>query len=175
MNLPSPSAGSIGIPIGNLTSQFLANLYLNAFDHFIQSELRLSPYLRYVDDMMVLGDSKDQLHKIRGRAEEYLSREGLRLHLRKAHVVPTRRGLDVLGYRVFPDFRLLRDDNGYRFAHKLRGFARRYAGGQAELPDFSPRLHSWLGHACHADSAGLRETIFSGIVLSRESGNEPTG
>ena len=174
-DLFTPLQRRAGIPIGNLTSQFLANLYLDAFDHFMGSELRVPAYLRYVDDMIVLDNDKARLHEIRYRAEEFLQRERLRLHPRKANVVPVRQGLDVLGYRVFPDFRLLRNDNGHRFTRKLRGFARSYAAGKADLRDFSPHLFSWLGHVRHADSEGLRERIFSGIVFRRESGNGPTG
>jgi retron-type reverse transcriptase len=175
-DLFTPVQRRIGIPIGNLTSQFLANLYLNAFDHFMCSELRVPAYLRYVDDMIVLDNDKSRLHDIRYAAEDFLRRERLRLHPRKAQVVPVRQGLDVLGYRVFPDFRLLRNDNGHRFNRRLQRFVRHYRQTpSARWDDFQPQLASWLGHACHADTLGLRKRIFSGIVLNWESGNTPTG
>jgi RNA-directed DNA polymerase len=161
--------GHTGLPIGNLTSQFLANLYLDAFDHFIKETLGLRAYLRYVDDFIVLGDDKRELTAVREAAREFLAIEKLALHPRKAHISPTRLGLDVLGYRVFPDFRRLRPDNGWRFTRKLRRFAQAYAQGDMEWSDFDPAVQSWLGHARHANTQGLRETIFSGILFNRES------
>jgi retron-type reverse transcriptase len=60
------------IPIGNLTSQFFANVYLNGFDHFVKQQLKCRHYIRYVDDFVALGNSKAQLYKIKARMQEYL-------------------------------------------------------------------------------------------------------
>jgi RNA-directed DNA polymerase len=79
-------------------------------------------------------------------------------------------GLDVLGYRVFPHSRRLRNDNGWRFVRTLRAFARAYAAGRMEWAEIDPSVQSWVGHAAHADTLSLRQWIFSGIVFRRAFG-----
>ncbi|MCP4696445.1 MAG: RNA-directed DNA polymerase [Gammaproteobacteria bacterium] len=174
-DLFTPLQRRAGIPIGNLTSQFFANLYLNDLDHWLKDELGLPAYLRYVDDLIVPGDDKGRLIEIRGQVRDKLDTERLCLHPRKAHIVPTRCGLDVFGYRVYPEIRRLRNGNGHRFSCRLRRFAKLYAAGLARFEDFHPSVHSWIGHARHADTKNLREVLFSGIVFRRESAGRSSG
>jgi RNA-directed DNA polymerase len=168
-DLFSPTARRVGLPIGNLTSQFFANLYLNGLDHFIKDQLRVPGYLRYVDDMILLSDSKEQLWAWLIEIERELGVLRLSLHPRKRHLCPTADGLDVLGYRVFHGHRHLRDDNAQRFARKMRGMARAYAMGRYELADFRPSICSWLGHARHANTAALQNKIFGDTIFTRDS------
>lgn len=158
-DLLTPLERRVGIPIGNLTSQFFANLYLDDVDHFIKECLCMKAYLRYVDDSVILHNDKGRLGALREVVRERLARERLRLHPRKAHVSPVGAGLDLLGYTVFPNHRRLRNENAHRFARKLRGFARAYAEGRMRWADFDPSVQSWLGHARHADTLGLRRTL----------------
>jgi retron-type reverse transcriptase len=169
-DLLTPLERPTGIPIGNLTSQFFANLYLDDLDHFIKETLRVKGYLRYVDDSVLLGDDKHRLHNLKGIISERLAAERLRLHPRKAQVMPVSAGADLLGYRVFPGRCRLRNDNGHRFTRKLRRFARAYAAGRLAWDDFNPAVQSWIGHASHADTLALRRRIFSAIPFSRGSG-----
>ncbi|RKZ80466.1 MAG: RNA-dependent DNA polymerase [Candidatus Parabeggiatoa sp. nov. 1] len=164
-DLLTPVERRIGIPIGNLTSQFLANFYLDDFDHYIKEQLNIQAYLRYVDDFIVLDDDKNRLNDLRELIREYLARNRLRLHPRKAHIIPTRQGLEVLGYIVFPHKRLLRNDNGHRFFRKLRGFGQASLSGKRNFLDFKPSIRSWVGHAKHADTYGLRCKIFADVVF----------
>lgn len=169
-DLFSPIDRRKGIPIGNLTSQFLGNLYLNEVDHFIKQELRASGYLRYVDDLFLLSDSKQQLHEWRQQIEYQLTLLRLRINPRKIQLHPVCNGTDVLGYRVYPRFRLLRNENGHRFLRRLRKFSVAYAKGELQWADFNPSVQSWIGHAAQADTEGLRASIFNSIVFIRESG-----
>jgi RNA-directed DNA polymerase len=174
-DLFTPLERRAGIPIGNLTSQFLANLYLDDFDHFVKDELRVHAYLRYVDDMVILDDDKSRLAELRALVAERLQHERLRLHPCKAQVCPTGGGLDLLGYRIFPNRRRLRNDNGWRFVRKLRGFAEDYARFRVDFADFNPAVQSWIGHARHADTQGLRRRLFSDIVFVRGAGRTMAG
>ena len=88
-------------------------------------------------------------------------------HPRKAHITPVCVGIDLLGYRVLPDHRRLRNDNGHRFARKLRRLATGYAQGRLMWDDINPRVQSWIGHAKQAQTLGLRKSIFSRIVFQR--------
>lgn len=174
-DLLTPLERPTGIPIGNLTSQFFANLYLDDLDHFIKERLRVPGYLRYVDDSALLGDDKTRLHELKEIIADRLAAERLRLHPRKAQVVPVAVGLDLLGYRVYPHKCLLRNDNGHRFARKLRTFARGYAAGRLAWEDVNPAVQSWIGHASHAGTLGLRRCILGAITFSRGSGQEAAG
>ncbi len=174
-DLLTPLERRVGIPIGNLTSQFLANLYLDDLDHFMKQDLKVGAYLRYVDDMVVLDNDKGRLAEVRAAVRERLAEERLLLHPRKAHVSPTAAGLNLLGYLVFPNHRRLRNDNGHRFARRLRGFARAFAQGLVTLADIKPSVQSWIGHAMHADTERLRSRIISRTVFRRGTGREAAG
>lgn len=169
-DLFTPMERRKGLPIGNLTSQFFANLYLNGLDHFIKEELRCKAYLRYVDDMVLLAKNKPQLHQWHRQIKTYLEALRLKIHPRKANLFVVKTGVDILGYRVFPDYCLLRNDNGHRFRRRLRRFARRYAQGKMKYEDINPSVQSWIGHASQADTEGLRRTIFNQIIFQREQG-----
>jgi retron-type reverse transcriptase len=167
-DLLTPITRRTGLPIGNLTSQFFANLYLNDLDHHIKQTLGVRAYLRYVDDLAALGRGKNRLHEVKSSVKEYLEKERLRLHPSKAHISHCSHGIDLFGYHVFPYRRRLRSDNGHRFTRRLRGWAKSYRRGRLDWADINPRVQSWIGHARHADSMGLRESIFSGTVFRRE-------
>ncbi len=174
-DLLTPLERRVGIPIGNLTSQFLANLYLDDLDHFVKQDMKVGAYLRYVDDMVALDNDKGRLAEVRAVIRGRLAAERLLLHPRKAHLSPTATGLNLLGYLVFPNHRCLRNDNGHRFARRLRGFARAYARGLVSLGDIKPSVQSWIGHAMHADTERLRARIISGTVFRRGTGREAAG
>ncbi len=166
-DLLAPAERRRGIPIGNLTSQFFANLYLDDLDHFIKEQRRVPAYLRYVDDLVLLADAKTALHDHHAALADYLNRDRLRLHPRKAQVSRPRDGLNLLGYIVFPHRRRLRNDNGLRFRRRLRRFTRAYARGRLNLADIDPSVQAWLGHARHADTYGLCRHIFNAVPFIR--------
>jgi retron-type reverse transcriptase len=167
-DLLTPTQRRKGIPIGNQTSQFFANVYLNRFDHFVKEELGCRCYVRYVDDFVTLGNDKGWLWDVRAAMDEYLrTRLRLRLHPRKQWVFPVSEGVDFLGYRAFPTHRFLRRTNGVRFARRLRRMQKQYRRGTIELTKVGQRIASWIGHAGHADSYGLRSALLSDAVFSR--------
>lgn len=171
-DLFTPFERRAGIPIGNLTSQFFANLYLDDVDHYAKQVLRVRPYLRYVDDMVVLDHDKARLADIRAAVRERLAVDRLRLHPNKAQVTRTGDGLNLLGYLVFPDRRRLRNDNGHRFARRFRRMAQLYRDGRLGWAKVDASVQSWIGHATHADTEGLRRAIFSQAVFTRGAGQE---
>jgi len=116
-----------GIPIGNLTSQLFANVYLNELDQFAKHTLRAPQYIRYMDDFVLLSNDKAFLHHAREHIEAFLADKlQLVLHPKKVQIVPVRTGIDYLGYRIFPHYRKLRKQTVKRFVartkrEKLRG------------------------------------------------------
>src|SRR5690606_495887 len=108
-----------GLPIGNLTSQFWANVYLNPFDHFIKRELRCKAYLRYVDDFLLFADSKRTLWQWKAALQERLVRLRLTIH-DGAHPRPVTEGFPFLGFVIFPEQRRLKRRKGIHYQRRLR-------------------------------------------------------
>jgi len=157
-----------GLPIGNQPSQFFANVYLNPLDHFVKEQLGCRAYIRYVDDFVVLSDDKAELHRIYAEICDFLgSNLRLRIHPRKHSVVPVTTGVDFLGYRIYPDHRLLRRSSGFRFARNLRKMQIDYQCGRISQKEVTQRVVSWIGHASHADTYGLRTALFDRAVFRR--------
>jgi RNA-directed DNA polymerase len=128
--------------------------------------------LRYVDDMVVLDHDKVRLAEIRSAVRERIARDRLRLHPHKAQIAPVADGLNLLGYIVSPAGRRLRSDNGHRFARKLRQMAKAYGAGRLEWATVMASVQSWIGHAHHAETEGLRRAIFSQAMSTRGTGQE---
>ena len=150
-----------GLPIGNLTSQFFANLYLNGLDHFCKEVLRAKGYVRYVDDFALFHDEREQLEVWRQRIAEYLEGRRLRLHPRKTLVLDAVRPAPFLGLVLLPGgYRRLPEDNVRRFRNRLRGLRDRWRAGRVEKEEIIQRVRAWVAHAEHADTWRLRQAIF---------------
>ena len=122
-----------GLPIGNLTSQFFANLYLDGFDHFVTEVLR-APYVRYVDDFALFHDDPAVLAEWRLRIELYLAGRRLKLHPRKTMILSCTEPSQFLGFELHADGRRrLPEDNVRRFRNRLRGLRDRWRAGTIEL------------------------------------------
>ena len=156
-----------GIPIGNLTSQFFANIYLNGFDYFVKEGLGCRHYIRYVDDFVVLADTKARLHQVKAEMEGYLSKLRLKLHRYKCQISPVKAGTDFLGYQIFPSHRRLRKSAVTRARRRLKRLQRDYSSGKISQHDVNQSVQSWLGHVRHADTYGLRRAIFSEVRFQR--------
>lgn len=156
-----------GIPIGNLTSQFFANVYLSRFDHWLKEEMGCKYYIRYVDDMVILSDNKHWLHNLISPISEKLASLRLTIHPQKCTVFPVTEGCDFMGYWIWSNHRRLRPDNGRRFTGRLRIMADRYRTGEIQLDQVSSSVASWTGHASHADTWALRNQILGQISFRR--------
>ena len=109
-----------GLPIGNLTSQFWANVYLDPLDHFIKRVLRCPGYVRYVDDMLLFADDKRELHAWRDAVIDFLAALRLTLHENRAQPRPWRCGVPFLGFQVFPDHRRLKRRKAVQARRRLK-------------------------------------------------------
>lgn len=152
-----------GLPIGNLTSQLFANVYLDGLDHFVKEVLRAKGYLRYVDDFAIFHDDPAVLADWRERIGAYLARRRLSLHPRKTYVVPTAEPTRFLGYVLLPDGRRrLPEDNVRRFRNRLRSMRDRVRADAMAPEEGRPRVASWVAHARHANTRRLRRALLRG-------------
>lgn len=161
---PTPTPG-VGIPIGNLTSQLFANMYLNELDQFVKHHLRERYYARYMDDFIVIHHDKNHLHNVRRAIQEWLVCSlGLRTN-NKTQVFPIHAGkgraLDFCGYRIYPTHKLLRKCTVKRIKHKVKALVRAYARGSIGFREAWPPIVSWLGHAKHSSSHGLVKSLLA--------------
>lgn len=143
-----------GLPIGNLTSQFFANIYLNELDHFVKEKLLFERYIRYVDDFIILSEDKENLKETVDRIGCFLN-EKLQLSLCKDKTIlqPTGRGIDFLGYYVKPTHTLVRQKVVKRFKDKL--YKKRNPDDGLFFASDIPMIKSYLGHFVHANSYNL--------------------
>ncbi|MBI4599152.1 hypothetical protein HY734_03090 [Candidatus Uhrbacteria bacterium] len=151
--LQSFSSGieGIGLPLGNLTSQMLANVYLNAFDQFVKHRLRVKLYIRYADDFVLFSEHREYLENILEEIDAFLfQRLRLSLHPRKIELRSIASGIDFLGWVHFPHYRVLRTSTKRKMLKNLKGSAK---------PE---TLASYLGLLRHGDTYELSQQILEG-------------
>jgi retron-type reverse transcriptase len=160
-DLFAPHLRRRGLPIGNLTSQFFANVYLDPLDRFVKEILHVRGYVRYCDDFVLFGNSPRELLAWRERLRGRLDRLRLELHPAKQHIWRSRDGIDFLGYRVFPFHRRLRRGNEARQRRRLKRLLADLSRGQVSPQMVTQSVKSWVAHALHADAFGLRTRVLS--------------
>ena len=153
-----------GLPIGNLTSQFWANCYLNPFDHFVKRDLRCGGYVSYVDDFLLFGDDKPTLWTWRQAVVERLASLRLTIHP-GAHPRPVTEGFPFLGFVVYPAHRRLKRRKVIHFRRKLRTNMRAYSAGKMPMSKVSASVLGWINHARYGDTWRLRRAILRDVVL----------
>ena len=155
-----------GLPIGNLTSQFWANCYLNPFDHFVRRELRCSAYLRYVDDFLLFGHGRRQLWEWKAAIVERLARLRLIIHREQAQVHPVEHGIPFLGFVVYPEKRRLKRRKAIAYTRRLRQMAREYSSGQISLDPITASVLGWVNHVRYGNTIGLRKAILGRLTIT---------
>lgn len=160
-DLLTPLERRRGLPIGNLTSQFFANLYLDGLDHYCKEVLGAKGYVRYVDDFALFHDDPRQLEDWRMKISTYLEGRRLRLHPVKTELLSNAEPAQFLGFVLLPDGRRrLPDANVERFRNRLRGLRGRWRHGTVTREEVTRRVRSWIAHAEHANTWRLRQSIF---------------
>lgn len=140
------------MPIGNLTSQLFANVYLDAFDHFVKDKLGILHYLRYTDDMVILHHDEAYLKSLVRPIVEWLWRERrLTLHPRKVGIRKLSQGIDFLGYVTLPHYRVLRTKTKRRMLRRVNG----------------DNLTSYLGILEHCEGRSLRLAIIAKAAVRK--------
>jgi hypothetical protein len=171
-----------GLPIGNLTSQFLANVYMNCLDQFIKHDLKAHFYIRYVDDLILLHESPEQLREWKTCIREFLhDKLKLELHPDRQFIRPVSNGINALGYIIRPTHLLVRRRVVGNCVEKLERFEQAIVKKNATSLDFIIRhdgdfsydklsavINSYAGLFSHAATYGLLNRIFREFALLRE-------
>lgn len=154
-----------GLPIGNLTSQFWANVYLNELDQFVKHQLKAGGYIRYVDDFLLFADDKPTLHGWREQIILFLQKLRLTIHENRTHPCPVEQGIPFLGFTVYPCYRHLKRSKGIQYRRHLQALYRQYKSSEIERAKLDASVRAWAGHAMHGDTWGLRTHLLGAIIL----------
>lgn len=137
-----------GLPIGNYTSQWLANFYLQGFDHFVKQDLKIKYYVRYMDDCIMFGNNKKKLHKARIEIEKHLNDIGLNLKHNWQVYRLDKRPLDFLGFKFYRTHTTMRKKNALRIKRRARKIFKK---SKLNFKDCAAML-SYLGWLKHSNS-----------------------
>ncbi|QDU69536.1 reverse transcriptase/maturase family protein [Engelhardtia mirabilis] len=174
---PSTAGSGRGLPIGNLTSQWFANLTLDRLDHYVLESIRVHGYARYMDDFVVVGPTKASLVTAHARIAGFLAEQlHLELKQRATILAPSSEGLPFLGWRLYPGLRRLRPQNLRRSLARLRRRRWELATGQISERGYIDGVRALCSHLGHGSTLTLRRSIFdrhSGVPVARAEGRPP--
>lgn len=156
----------VGMPIGNLLSQMFANIYLNELDQFCKRVLGIKYYVRYMDDIIILSNSKAQLHEWRWTIDTFLEKE-LELSLnQKTCIRPINQGIEFVGYRLWYNKVVLRKSTTLGIKRSLRGVANKYHDYEMTLEQVTQTFNSYTGMLEHTDSEELLASLYTDMILT---------
>jgi hypothetical protein len=158
----------IGLPIGNLTSQFFANVYLDGLDHFIKDECGIKGYLRYMDDFALFSNDKAELKDMLGKIESFVSAIRLNLNHGKCQLFPAKNGFPFLGFHLYRERRRILRGNFERFKKRVLGQRWAYRHGtDVSIFDFRESVRAWNAFASFGDTHSLRKKFFRSIIWKK--------
>ncbi|MFH1637719.1 MAG: reverse transcriptase domain-containing protein [Candidatus Woesearchaeota archaeon] len=150
----------VGMPLGNLTSQFFANLYLNELDQYVKHKLKIKYYIRYVDDFVILHTSKDVLEEYKREINNFLKRNlELELHPDKSKVLPLEAGISFLGFRIFYYHLLVKKKNVDKFERKFQDFKKRFAKEDIGRDEIIDSFQGWMAYIMHGNTYKYRRHL----------------
>ena len=150
------------MPLGNLTSQFFANIYLNELDQYVKHELKIEYYLRYVDDFIIIHRSKERLEYYKQEINKFLLEKlEIELHPEKTKIIPLSKGITFVGFRTFYHYRILRKKAQMRIKTRINNWKEQKDKGIIERQEALERLLGWMAYAINGDTYKLRRKIMS--------------
>ena len=159
----------IGMPVGSLISQMTANVVLTPLDHYMKRIGRVPLYIRYMDDMVMLGESKQQMWDFVGMMDDFLQTQlGLQLN-QKTAVMRYDDGVEFVGRVITPDRIDMRKSSSLQMKQHLDYVRKAYGRGEVPLEYALDVIQSYLGLLKHTDSKALRDKILEDYVLIRHS------
>lgn len=162
----------VGMPIGNLLSQMFANLYLNELDQFCKRVLGIKFFVRYMDDVIILCDSKEQLRIWEELISAFLISELELMLNNKSCIRPISQGIEFVGYRVWNNRVVLRKSTTLKIKRNLKGIRKAYHDYLITTEKASQTFQSYVGMLKHTNSDALLEKLYDEMVLTHGEGSE---
>ena len=151
------------MPIGNLTSQFLANVYLNELDYFIKHKLKAKYYIRYVDDFVILHSNKKILEIYKDKINKYLNYLKLELHPNKSKIISLTRPINFVGFRIFYHYKLLKKFNRKNIQRKLNKFNTLFKKDKINYDNIYESIQGSFAYMSHANTYHLKNKLVKQI------------
>jgi len=153
-----------GMPLGNLTSQFFANIYLNELDHYVKETMQVKYYIRYVDDFVILSHSKKELRDYQEQINIFLiTKLCLELHPEKTTICNLKDGVGFLGLRIFENHKLLKKSNVRKFKNKLLKLFAQYDRKEIDYDKIYDSIEGWVAYSKTADTYKFRNRFLKSI------------
>jgi len=164
------------MPLGNLTSQFFANVYLNELDHYIKEILQIKYYIRYVDDFVILSDSKEQLQSYLDLIKLFLNDVlNIELHPEKTQIEKLEGGTGFLGFRIFYNHKLIKKSNIRKFRNKINKLCKQYDDKTLDYDKIYDSIEGWVAYGNNGDTHNMQtkllnplEQKFAGEISTKE-------
>lgn len=156
----------VGMPVGNLMSQMFANIYLDRLDQYGKRKLGIKHYVRCMDDVIILSESKEQLRKWRNQISIFLNRE-LELQLNKKTCIrPTSQGIEFVGYRIWPGRSVIRKSTTLHMKKVLKAKETAYREREITFKTATEPIISYLGMLKYCESRAFRKKLLDGFILT---------
>jgi len=158
----------VGMPVGSLNSQMIANIVLNELDQYVKHIMKVPYYLRYMDNFIIISDDKAELHRQKEIIQRFLHNE-LRLDFSYAEVSRARDGIEFAGYRVWADKLHIRKSTALRMKRNTRHVMKLYSENKITLESAVATFRSYMGMISHCDNQSLMKKMLDDFVLVRNS------
>lgn len=157
-----------GMPIGNLTSQLFANVYLNELDQYVKHDLKIHYYIRYMDDIIILSDNKKYLHQVKEDIEIFL-KEKLALDLNKKTAIrPISCGTEFVGFRLWPTHRKLKKGTIKKIKGRVKRLQKAYGNGSIDFEKVNASMQSYFGVMKHFNSFNFKTKLLNNTTFQRD-------
>lgn len=176
--IDSSPEGKRGIPLGNVTSQDFANIYLNELDQYCVRYLGVKHYTRYMDDVVIVIPGDNSLERAKEILEKIKTFLSDRLNLEtneKTHIFPIAQGVNAFGFKIFSSHILVRDKSKRAMKRRMRAMDKKLKEEKIELEEVKQSVNAWLGHARHSNSYNLAKKIFEKYDYINVEGDEYFG
>ncbi|WP_110113280.1 reverse transcriptase domain-containing protein [Bacillus sp. CGMCC 1.16541] len=174
--IDSSPEGERGIPLGNVTSQDFANIYLNELDQYVKRHLGIKWYVRYMDDCVAIVQTKEEAQRLKKQMCRFL-----RVHLnlmenpKKSQIFPLTQGVNAYGFKIWTTHKKVRDQSKRAMKRRIKAMDRKVKGGSLTVSEVKQAVDSWMGHARHSNSYNLAKKIFAPYPYIKVEGDEYFG
>ncbi len=163
----------LGLPLGNTLSQICANTYLSEVDHYVKRKLRVKYYVRYMDDSIAILPTIDEAKEVLEKVDNFIKKRlNLSLNTNKSKVFPLSQGVNIVGYKIHPTHKLLRNDCKKKIKRKVKAMPRLIKAGRMQPEKAEQILNSWLGHAGNANSYNFIQSLIKKNDFIKMIGNK---
>lgn len=174
--IDSSPEGEFGIPLGNVTSQDFANIYLNELDQFVKRYCAIRYYVRYMDDAIAIVKTKEEAQELKKKMIWFVREKlNLRENPKKTQIFPISQGVNAYGFKIWTTHRKVRDQSKRAMKRRIKAMDIKLKAGELTEKEVLQAVNAWLGHARHSNSYNLMKKIFAPYPYIKIEGTDKFG